>query len=444
MNREDPHVAELPASTDPETVISTDGFLQLLKTASLGFLSLVDSAIAVDVRRWPRMFFAEVTAHAHKIETFFDDYGARNNRRFSFLAELTASVRGFGATAALLSHIKVRLSSYSLCYTKTETSGFHDSLIEATDLTLRSLRELLIAIRAEAEKLGIGSATVPMGLGQAEYPNEVKRKLPHDINVEEVASAESIGASVLADYLNILERLRAVRLPQQDLESLTRFMASDYQEEMARELQSNVNNLQSAYDTHIKTTKLEQKHPDLRTFRGHVSLALHLFEVGTLLVHFLERHEDIIQTNPAKERIARIVNKLDVLRTAILFAHHEGRRALLSVKPIVDRLLTELTERHEIDVEVPEDGILHARPLSLIVRIVQHHDTPIEIIIDGEAQSASSIMSLIIFIGRHAEAKRISFRGDRKALDDIAILFKSGLGEGDLSKLPSSLAYLRS
>ena len=102
-----------------------------------------------------------------------------------------------------------------------------------------------------------------------------------------------------------------------------------------------------------------------------------------------------------------------------------------------------LVKQQVLELEIPHDGMLHARPLSLIVKIVRRHGTAVEMVIDDDSAVASSIMELILFIGRRPDARKVSFRGDQRPLEDLRILFEAGLGENGLEKLPESLAYLR-
>jgi len=88
--------------------------------------------------------------------------------------------------------------------------------------------------------------------------------------------------------------------------------------------------------------------------------------------------------------------------------------------------------------------LLHARPASLIVSIVNHHGVPVEVEIDGECANAGSIMQVMILAGSKVTARRVTFRGDVKPLRDLELLFGIGLGEKGLDDLPNELSYLGS
>ncbi|HET6201531.1 MAG TPA: HPr family phosphocarrier protein [Planctomycetota bacterium] len=96
-----------------------------------------------------------------------------------------------------------------------------------------------------------------------------------------------------------------------------------------------------------------------------------------------------------------------------------------------------------LEVALPADVTLHMRPAALIVRIVQRHGTPVEVEVEGDAFNAASILQLLVAVHAHPYARRLRFRGGARPLEDLRLLFESGLGEGGLDRLPPSLSYLR-
>ena len=81
--------------------------------------------------------------------------------------------------------------------------------------------------------------------------------------------------------------------------------------------------------------------------------------------------------------------------------------------------------------------------MSLIVKIVDHHGTPVSCEVDGSEGNAGSILEMMITVGSNSEARRYVFTGDERPLADIQRLFEAGLGEGGLENLPKELEYLR-
>ena len=100
---------------------------------------------------------------------------------------------------------------------------------------------------------------------------------------------------------------------------MRRYVLEVSDEEQCRFFQTRIHNLQSKYDTFVKATEAEQRDPDLKRFRGYVSITLHLIECMTQLVHFYERHENDIRGEQVKNRIAALIDKDEVLDRALNF-----------------------------------------------------------------------------------------------------------------------------
>ena len=97
-----------------------------------------------------------------------------------------------------------------------------------------------------------------------------------------------------------------------------------------------------------------------------------------------------------------------------------------------------------LEIGTPESVTLHARPAALIVGIVQRHGEPVEVEVAGRKYDAASILELMLAAGSHASNPTFLFRGPKRVLDHIRLLFESGLGQEGLETLPSELSYLRS
>jgi phosphotransferase system HPr-like phosphotransfer protein len=427
-----------------ETVISEEAFLKLLQEPVAQFFQRLTEGGLRDPARWTKRFCSLVTDNANDLEAFLDDVDARNNLRFSYLVELVASIRGFGAITHILHHVRIRFPKYQVRLSVEETEEFQRALREAHAFVNDSLARLLESLREELISLGL---TMPDEASSPVVSQEsVRLRLPHDME-EEIASSDEVKiAAILSRFMEVADQVKRVERirPRPEPRELAKFVEEHYDETSARVIESRVHNLQSAYDTHVKSTTLESQDPNLRAFRGHVSLALHLFEVGTLLVHFYERHESVIQHRSTSERIARLIDQGEVIRQAVLFAVVQASRILVHARPIAAELLGRFVQATEIDLTIPEDGMLHARPLSLIVQVVRKHGTAVEMIIDGDSAVANSIMGLILFVGNHPDARKVAFRGDRRPLEDLRLLFEHGLGEQGLDQFPEQLAYLAS
>jgi phosphotransferase system HPr-like phosphotransfer protein len=79
----------------------------------------------------------------------------------------------------------------------------------------------------------------------------------------------------------------------------------------------------------------------------------------------------------------------------------------------------------------------------LIVAVVNHHGTPVEISIGGEQANAGSILEVMILSGSQADARKVTFKGDARPLEDLRELLEAGAGEQGLAHFSENLGYLR-
>jgi phosphotransferase system HPr (HPr) family protein len=427
-----------------EEILPEGEFLRLLESSAAPLSRLASSLEALSPPDWPKKAYVALVQETNELESFLDDHGARNNRRFSFFTELVASIRWFGMAGHALHHLQTRFPDYGVPKETGEREEFLAGLRACRAFVSGSTLNLLRALEEEARALGLTSPADRLDLAQIPE-TAARRRLPR--NVDEAADlvdeAQKI-AEVASKYLKAADLLRSLDLrPLGDPEALRRFVERHCNEEKARVYEATIHNIQSKYDTHIKSTALEAKDDRLLGLRGHVSIALHLLEIVTYLVHFYERHENDIRSESAKARIAALVDKNAVLRQAVDFALASAARFLERGRPFAEGVLPHYTKIRTLETALPDGVYLHARPASLIVSIVNHYGTPVEMEIEGNRCNAGSILQVMILAGSHADARVVRFQGDEKPLQDIRRLFEARLGEGGLEDLPRELDYLR-
>ena len=120
----------------------------------------------------------------------------------------------------------------------------------------------------------------------------------------------------------------------------------------------------------------------------------------------------------------------------ILAGLHAGRS-------LAEDLLPSYTDVQAITLEIPAEVTLHARPIALLVAVVHHHGTPVELELAGKVANAGSILEVMILAGANPEHRELVFRGDTRPLEDLRRLFEAGIGEWGLERLPEDLDYLR-
>lgn len=430
---------ETPLEQDIQEV----AFAGLLQTHSEVFFCLSNSLEARRSKAWnPRHYF-QLINEANALESFLDDYGARYNREYTFFTEVVASLRGFAQAGYSLSHLIGRLSSYGVDQDfPSDEPEFKNSLERVRDFVRASIVALLKAAKNEASRLGL-EITPQEFPEQSFLPVSVRQKLPRNVGVEDLKEEEQKIAEVISKYLLACDMLANVGLHKIESETERRqFLGRVCTEEKARVYEATVHNLQSTYDTYIRNTVLEAKDGKLSRVRGFITISLHLFEAVTHLTHFYERHDSDIRSEQAKKEIATLVSPSEVQDVILNDLLYWSVKCLTGGRVVAEELLASYTNAKQLEVDLEDNLILHARPAALIVGIVNRYGTPVELELAGQKCNAASIIDLLLTVGSHPEEKHFVFRGDALPLNDIALLFQNDLGEGGVEKLPPGLAYL--
>jgi phosphotransferase system HPr (HPr) family protein len=425
-----------------QEIISEQAFLPLLRPAvrPLFELGLILKGL---VQPPTKKYLFRLTQEADEVESFLDDYGARNNKLFSHFGEMIASLRGLGLAAYSLRHVWGRIDLYVLDRISVERKEqFRRELRQGLDFLVEGLFTLQIELQHEGRRMGLERLAWEYRTEEQDHPGEVRHRLPHNIDEGDIRDERAKVAEVVTTYLKATEQLARLRIDAQlNDRRAAELRARIGSEVLCRQYETTVHNVQSKYDTYVQNTALEGSSPELRSLRGHASVALHLLECATCLSHFYERHENDIRYEAAKERIAALIEKRRIVELIVGLCLRWGAEFLLLGRSTAEAMIERFTERGSLHLVIPEGVVLHARPCSLIVRVVNHHGTPVEMEIEEERCDASSIMQVMILASSNSAQRAVVFHGDKSALRDLQRLFDVRLGEG--CDLPEDLAYLR-
>jgi len=427
--------------TSLEQLVEERQFAGILQTHGEVFFRLSNTLLGLEPSSWNKRHFFQLINESNTLESFLDDYGARFNRTYSFCTELVASLRWFAMTGYSLSHAIGRLASYGLAGTDGDQAATEERLAGALAFCRRTAADLLKALRAEVRLLGI--ELTPEGFPESNFlPVVARRRLPHNVGQTDPTDDEQKVAEVASKYLAACNMLADLGVrPIADPAERRAFLKRACTEEQARVYEATVHNLQSTYDTHLQNTVAEDQDKRLPRLRGHVSAALHVLASVTYLTHFFERHEDDVRLEEVKHRIGGLVSRTEV-QAVILDLLVLANRMLSDGRGVAEDLLPEYTNVQQLEIELEDGLVMHARPAALIVGIVNHYGTPVEMEIAGQVCNAGSILELLVSVGSHPDVRRFTFRGDENPLRDIRLLFESQLGEDGLDALPAQLAYL--
>ncbi|MEE2940871.1 MAG: hypothetical protein VX460_10835 [Planctomycetota bacterium] len=424
-----------------EEPVSEQDFRAMLAERAGPFLT---ACAAPGGAAWTRRRFFDLSLEADELESFLDDHGARTNRAFAAFTELVASVRGFALAGMSLSHLERRLPTYGILdELGDDRARAIEGISSATRYTEARLGDLMGALLDEGRRVGV--TELERGEGAAPEERSVRRpRLPHNIDLVDIHDEEQRIATVAARYLDAHRSLRGAGIrPIDDPDERKDFLRRVCSEEVARVWEASVHNLQSSYDTYVKDTLLETADPRLARLRGFVAASLHVLEAVTLLTHFVERRDRGLRSDHVDSVLQRAVPRADVRDVTLNGLLVWADRFLAAGVPFAEALLPSYTNASEAVLELREGVLLHARPASLVVAVVQHHGTPVELEIEGHVCNAGSILEVMVAVGTNPEARRYVVRGDERPLRDLVALFAADVGERGLETLPDALGYLR-
>lgn len=433
-----------PTTTETvDTVVSEEEFRPLFIEAARPLLHLEARAATHSDRAMTRRMYATITEEASDLENLLEDHDARYNSAFAPALELIASLRVFASVGYTLKTLLSRHPRKIVLEDADEDAHFRIEAAETLRFVNRNVRILMKELRSDVEDLcdDLSPEGAPTQITAQESIHRLK--LPHTLGADETEDTPSRIATEAAHFLSAYEGMtnRAECRKFDDQDEMERFVLEVCDEEQSRFLEAKLQNIQSRYDTFVKNTRLEREDDDLRRFRYCVGMALRLSRCVTQLVHFYERHEDVVRTEEVRDRVATLVDKRRVLANLLNFGLYYVYRFMQCTEPVAKRLLDRYTTSRTVTLAIPENVYIHARPAALITKIVNHHGTPVSMTIGGDSCYAGSITKVMLLAGSQHAVREVTFTGDAAPIGDLERLFEGGLGETDA--LPEDLTYLR-
>jgi len=335
---------------------------------------------------------AELLAQASQVEDLLDVYGARDNRQWSRFRSLVAALKLFAAFGDRLLHVQQVLRAGQLPLVGQEDCA------AATTAALRETRQVLVRaalwIRQQAQRLNLPLSTPPAQHIAALRESLPAGRLPRDRPLRRVSGTAKTVTCLATAYLSLaaesdlLHRVAAIEPGE-----YTACIPDPVSEDSLRHLEMRFHSLQSLYDTHVASTRIEDRNADLPILRSHISLVLHLLETATLLAHYFERHLNARTGDPSLRRkpVIRPARLLDLL---MRYSIAQARLYLDSGHGLCQALLRRYAEVVHIEVPVPAYRGFHVRPSTLIARVARHYGSEVRMELDGESYDASSPMDI--------------------------------------------------
>lgn len=425
-------------------LISEKDFLSLAQDHSQNFLKIYDFLIRTKSKNpCTRRFYAYLIEESEELETFLDDHSARDNKTWYFFVKLVACIRNIAKAAFVLKHILHRYPAYDL--QGEEVDQFLKDALRVSAYFAKTVLSLFESVKEEAQSLGIALPAAPL---EEDFFGEVypRKRLPYTIDEDEEEASDSrkVIANIASQYLSISKRFKEFRwdMGKKDLNNLQGIVPEKVNEEKSREIMAYIHNLESTYDHHIRHSPLEIQDERLKTFRGYISLPLHLMTAVNWLTHLYQRH----LTGPKKD-IAHLIDDSKVLDIAINFCLYYVAHYLQGGKQLAIDLTRTYIEVGMCILKIPEKLGFHLRPATLVARVANYYGTSLSLLVDGQEYNASSVLNLTMASGLIARkgVKTVLFKGDKRILHDLEILAEHNYGEdfdGNQVPLPPELSHL--
>jgi len=431
-------------------IIPFEVFLKLVNNFSDELLELGQFIVhdSLDQERDTERLYARLMYASKLVEDLLDYHGAKNNLSWYKYRELVASVLNFSSASFTMKHIISRMEFYEI----GQELAFLSASYKVHGFLFTSLARLCQELLAEARRLGLNIP--PFALKRERFSNlSSDQLLESDIADQDLLEEKKNIVRITTAYLNISKEFEALGFYKQiPAAGLSTIIPSKANEELLRKYEMAIHNLQSSFDTYVGRHTHGPESHQLKRLRDHISIALHLLELGGRLSHFYERHIYDVGHKDFYRQIQGVLMELvdqDRLVDAIVnYAIFYCNEYLAKGKGLSQELLNHYIQRSEITVGVPVKLGFHCRPCMLVAKIVQHYGGQVEMVVGEDRFDASSILELQWAGGKvHREnLSQVIFSGDDRALADIQILASINYGEDTMGKgisLPPELSYLK-
>ncbi len=424
--------------------IAEDEFRPLLIGQAGEFIQLANGILESPPERWTQRQIDHLYRSTSELETFLDFFGCKQNRTFHRTRELVALIRWLSRAMGGLVHLDREIAATEI----------PNQVWAAEELQLRVQRGALFlgesickctqTLREEwvERKLIWQDGALRVDSLVAGHTHVL---LPPDLGEQEEAEGPGVSSAARFSgrYLRLLGSwAKEATQPCRGLEGLRSFVGRFASEGVARHFEARIHNLESDYDSLVAGTTQEAENGDLLLLRGSTSLALLLSESVTSLSHLHERHAGPGASPHEKDLFSSCIDEEKLLSTIANDGVVLIWETLKTGEKVARDLVGKLTERASANMELPAGLALHARPLALVAQVVAHFGTPVEMEMDGARANAGSIMQLLVLAGSKPDCREVAFHGDRQVLKDLTRLFRAGLGESGMDRIPPELSYL--
>ncbi len=426
------------------------GFSEKVRFFSQDFLNycayLCESEPARET--FTKRLYARMVSSSKVLEDFLDFHGAKKSSDWYYYRELVSSVRNLSAASYSQKHIWIRLPFYGL----KDTDEFEQAGYETHKFLIDSLRGICCRTLAEAGRLNIKLPLVRFAW--EDFPGiQTPTRLESDMDDENLREERKNIVKITTEFLRVAREFEMHGFyephTREEIEAIVPSRVNEYE---ARRFEMAVHSLQSTFDTYVNRSGLQLRNVKLKSFRGYISVVLHLLELTRQLLHYYERHLYEVGYKSVCKRVrdelADAVKPEQILDCIVNYGLYHVYKFLVDGRQLAQELLNQNIERRTIVVGIPRNMGFHSRPSLLVAKIVEHYGGQVELCVGYDRFDACSVLDLQWAGGKiqKENIQEVAFQGDKRALRDIQILAGVNYGEDSMGKgisLPKELSYLK-
>jgi hypothetical protein len=343
-----------------------------------------------DLACFTRPLLGDLLSEATRTEEILDSYGARQNRSWSPLRRVVATIKLFTKVGYIILHVRYFLPTYRLLPISEDFEAATDEAFRFICATLSAAMQKLLRL---AGKLGI-----PLAREAAErdfFAEELPSgRLPSDRPLQRVASPMETVVQLATAFLNLAEDSKFLHvIRERPHDNYADLVPDPISEEALRKLEEEFHNLQSLYDTHISATNVESLDGSLPVLRGHITVIYHLLETATAFTHYYERHIPSFASHK-DERDRPVVDPDRLLHVLMNYSLMFASRYILDTCSMCQEMLRRYAIHGRISVPVPRYRGFHVRPSTLIAKIVSHFGSVVRMELEEEIYNAGISLEL--------------------------------------------------
>ncbi len=337
-----------------------------------------------------RKFLGRLNLEATWMQETLDAYGSLHNNSWTKFRETIAAQKMFTSVSYDLLHLKYAVPHYNLISIENDFVPEIDNVLNTLKTALISIsRELLSCAKKQKLNIKHNDFTGKMFDGI-----KLEGKLDFNKKSRDLSKTNQILVYLATSFLNLSSDVKIIESGNCIKKNNYKNCIPDHiSEEKLRVVKAHFHNLQSLYDTYLSKSDMEDRNPDLKVLRGHISTIFHLLNSATLFSHYYERHILDHRTSLLEKTFLPIPINTH-LSILIDFFIRYADRYFTAAKDLCRQIISVYSEKSQIMVTIPQYRGFHVRPSTLIAKIVIHYGSEVTMELEGKQYDAASPLEL--------------------------------------------------